>query len=110
MLRTVPIIRNRNPIIVSKSMNNSRKGRRLLQEITAPQLRPLQVIRFFTVENGFTSTIKELSGVLGISHASVHDQINQLVRKGYLKRGPRKARGIVIVRVPDDKQPKKNYP
>ena len=88
-------------------MNNSRKGRRPLQEITAPQLRTLQEIRFLTVEHGFPPTIKELSGVLGISHASVHEQINQLVRKGYLKREPRKARGIVIVKEPDGMQPQR---
>jgi len=40
--------------------------------------------------------------ILGISHASTHGQVNQLVRKGYLKREPRKARGIVVAREPDD--------
>ncbi|GAB6907246.1 LexA family transcriptional regulator [Desulfosarcina cetonica] len=86
-------------------MSNTRKGRQPVQEITAPQLRTLQEIRFFTVEHGFPPTIKELSGALGISHASVHEQINQLVRKGYLKREPRKARGIVIIKEPNDTQP-----
>jgi repressor LexA len=62
----------------------------------------LNEIQHFIIGHGFPPTIKELSDVLGISHASVHGQINQLVRKGYLKREPRKARGIRIIREPDD--------
>lgn len=49
--------------------------------------------------------MKELAELLGISHASVHGQVNQLVRKGYLKREPRKARGITIVREPENDVP-----
>ena len=83
-------------------MKQHRKGRRPIQEITEPQRRTLHEIRLFIIEHGFPPTIKELSEVLGISHASVHGQVTQLVRKGYLKREPRKARSIVIVREPDD--------
>jgi repressor LexA len=83
-------------------MNQRRRGRRPTQEITEPQRRTLHEIRLFIIGHGFPPTIKELSEVLGISHASVHGQVNQLVRKGYLKREPRKARSIVIVREPDD--------
>lgn len=39
--------------------------------------------------------------ILGISHSSVHEQISQLIRKGYLRREPGKSRGIVIVREPE---------
>jgi repressor LexA len=46
--------------------------------------------------------VQELADLLKISTASAHAQINQLVRKGYLKREPRKARGLVIERVPVD--------
>ena len=38
--------------------------------------------------------------MLGISPPSAHDQVNQLVRKGYVKRAPGKARGLTIVREP----------
>jgi repressor LexA len=40
--------------------------------------------------------MKELADILGISHSSAHDQVSQLVRKGYLKREPKKARGLAI--------------
>jgi len=36
------------------------------------------------------------SETFGISHASVHDRINQLVRKGYLKREEGKARELIV--------------
>jgi repressor LexA len=49
--------------------------------------------------------MKELADILGISHASAHGQVSQLVRKGYLKREARKARGIVILRDPEDDVP-----
>lgn len=53
--------------------------------------------------------MKELADILGISHASVHGQVNQLVRKGYLKREARKARGIVVARKPDDEEVLKKW-
>ena len=81
------------------------RGRRPIQEITAPQRRTLQEIRLYTSRRGFPPTIKELADILGISHASAHGQVNQLVRKGYLKREPKKARGIAIVREPEDDVP-----
>lgn len=72
------------------------RGRRPVQEITEPQRRTLKEIRLFTSRRGFPPTMKELAGILGISHASAHGQVNQLVRKGYLKREARKARGLAI--------------
>jgi repressor LexA len=46
---------------------------------------------------GFPPTMKELTDILGISHASAHGQVSQLVRKGHLKQEARTARGIVIL-------------
>lgn len=82
-------------------MSQRPRGRRPVQEITEPQRRTLKEIRLFTNRRGFPPTMKELADILGISHASVHGQVNQLVRKGYLKREPRKARGIAIIREPE---------
>ncbi len=82
-------------------MSQRPRGRRPVQEITEPQRRTLKEIRLFTNRRGFPPTMKELADILGISHASVHGQVSQLVRKGYLKREPRKARGIAIVREPE---------
>ena len=74
------------------------RGRRPVQDITAPQQRTLKEIRRFADEHGLPPTMQELADVLGISHASAHEQVSQLVRKGCLKREPKKARGLVIAR------------
>ena len=83
-------------------MNARPRGRRPVQEITDPQRRTLREIRLFINQRGFPPTNKELGEILGISSASVYGQVNQLVRKGFLRREPRKARGIVIAREPKD--------
>jgi len=62
----------------------------------------LKDIRRFLHQRGFPPTIKELADILGISHASAHDQVNQLVRKGFLRREPRKARGLAVICEPED--------
>ena len=81
-------------------MSDQSRGRRRVEEITAPQRRTLQELRRFTDRQGFPPTIQELADVLGISPPSVHSQVKQLVRKGYVKREARKARGLTIVREP----------
>lgn len=86
-------------------MNRKPRGRRPVREITEPQRRTLQKLQRFVDQRGFPPTIMELADILGISHASAHDQVNQLVRKGYLRREPRKARGLAIIRDPEDEMP-----
>ena len=79
-----------------------RRGRRPVETLTDRQRRTLTEVRDYIVQHRFPPTVKELADVLGISTASVHAQINQLVRKGFLNREPRKARGLVVAREPDD--------
>lgn len=86
-------------------MRHKPRGRRPIQEITGPQRRTLQKLQRFVKQRGFPPTIQELADILGISHASAHDQVNQLVRKGYMRREPRKARGLAIIRDPEDEMP-----
>lgn len=83
-------------------MERKGRGRRPVEEITDTQINALKEIRRFTNHRGFPPTMKELADILGISHASAHGQVNQLVRKGYLKREARKARSLAIVREPED--------
>lgn len=82
------------------SRERLKPGRKLTAEITDPQLRTLRAIRKFVDQRGFPPTAAELGEMLSITNASAHDQISQLVRKGYLKREPGKARGLTIVRDP----------
>ena len=73
-------------------------GRKKISGITDHQANTLRVICKIIDEKGLPPTVKELSKALGISHASAHEQIAQLVRKGYLKKEARKARSIVVIR------------
>lgn len=82
-------------------MEPRRRGRPPAAGLTEPQLRTLRQIRNFIVHRGFPPTIKELAEILGITAASTHDQVNHLVRKRYLKREARKARGLAVARAPE---------
>ena len=68
-----------------------------MEEITDPQRRTLGELRRFIGQQGFPPTIQELADILGISAPSARDQVTQLERKGYVKREPRKARGLTVV-------------
>ena len=73
-------------------------SKKKVEGITQPQARTLNVICQILDSTGLPPTVKELAEALGISHASAHEQIAQLVRKGYLRKEERKARSIVIVK------------
>ena len=73
-------------------------SKRKTEGITEPQARTLNAICHILDSTGLPPTVKELAEALGISHASAHEQIAQLVRKGYLRKEERKARSIVIVK------------
>ena len=81
-------------------MSNESRGRPPVEEITDPQRRTLGELRRFTGQQGFPPTIQELADILGISAPSARDQLTQLERKGYVKREPRKARGLTVVGEP----------
>ena len=81
------------------------RGRPPTEEITEPQRNTLSEISDFLTAKGYPPSIKELAEILGISQMSVHAQVEQLIRKGYLKREPGKARGITILREPNSQIP-----
>lgn len=73
-------------------------SKRKTEGITEPQTRTLRAICQILDSTGLPPTVKELAEALGISPASAHEQIAQLVRKGYLRKEEKKARSIVIVK------------
>lgn len=81
----------------------ARRGRRPISGLTEPQQKTLAAVQEWLARNHVPPTMQELADALGIAPASVHEQITQLVRKGYLHREPRKARSLTVVRqVPPD--------
>jgi len=79
-----------------------KRGRRPVANLTDTQCRVLREVRDFIVQHGFPPTAQELADLLGIAAATAHEQVNQLVRKGFIGREPRKARGLTVLREPEE--------
>lgn len=79
-----------------------KRGRRPVADLTDTQRRVLREVRDFIIQRGFPPTAQELADILGVSPATAHEQVSQLVRKGFVRREPRKARGLAVLREPDD--------
>ena len=79
-----------------------KRGRRPIADLTDTQRRVLREVRDFIVEHGFPPTAQELGAMLGVSSATAHAQVGQLVRKGFLGDKPRIARGLTVIRQPDE--------
>lgn len=77
-----------------------KRGRKPLIEITEHQRRTLQTIRKHIDDQGIAPTVAELSDAHGVTRSTIQDQIDQLVRKGYLSRQNNKARSILIQKDP----------
>ncbi|MEX0718026.1 MAG: transcriptional repressor LexA [Planctomycetaceae bacterium] len=78
--------------------NPGGRGRPPVEEITSKQRETLRAVRDFLAQRGQSPTIAQLAELLDLSGPTVHASVNQLVRKGYLKREPNKHRGISIAR------------
>src|SRR5690606_30048787 len=70
------------------------------EQITEGQTRALDELSAAIDRTGIALTMSELGARLGISSASAHQLVMQLERKGYVRREPRKARSLRIVRRP----------
>ena len=79
-----------------------KRGRPKSEGLTTRQRHTLQIIDDFITQWGYSPTMQQLADELGIKPASVHDQINQLVEKGYLLREPGKQRGLSVLRHADE--------
>ena len=76
------------------------RGRPPQDEITETQVAALEVLSHAIDRQGFAPTMSELGEQLGITAASAHQLVVQLERKGYVRRQPRKARSLRVVRRP----------
>lgn len=75
-----------------------KRGRKPAKQLTEAQRRVLQELRDFLVEHGFPPSTHELADRLGVSSATAHEQVGQLVKKGFLTREARKARSLRLAR------------
>ena len=66
-----------------------------MDDLTARQRRILEFIRTATAERGYPPTVREIGEAVGLtSSSSVHSQLENLERKGYLRKDPTKPRAI----------------
>lgn len=79
-----------------------RPGRRPTQGITEHQLRTLKVIQKFIMDHAIPPTVADIAGILDLRTSTVHEQISQLISKGYLRRADGKARSLAVVQEPND--------
>ncbi len=81
--------------------NGKKRGRPVEDQITEVQQRTLRELAAFIEWMGYPPTMSELGAKLGITSASAHNLIMQLERKGFVRREPRKARSLSVVREPE---------
>jgi repressor LexA len=77
-----------------------KRGRKPVEGLTEAQEKALKAIRAFVDRKGFPPTVMELADHLDMASASAHELVSALVEKGFLRRTPRKARSLEIVRQP----------
>ena len=99
VLEVEPLGKSKPP--VTNGDRKRRRGRPRIEEITDSQRRALAAIRSYVARRGFPPSIQELGELLGTAPASAHEQVSQLVRKGYLRRDARKARSLEILKEPE---------
>lgn len=79
-------------------MAKKQRGRPHVEGLTESQRNALKELRDYIAANRYPPTMNELGQLLGVTPASAHQLVNQLERKGYISREPRKARSLKILR------------
>ncbi len=78
------------------------RGRPFVEEITESQRRTLRAIQDFIAHRKYPPSMQELADAMGMKPASAHGLVNQLERKGYVRREPKKARSLAVIRQPEE--------
>jgi repressor LexA len=84
---------------------SGKRGRKKVEGLTPTQKKVLKTIQTFMDKEGMAPTVTELGEILGTKGASVHEQLVNLERKGFIRRKPRKARSLEIIRSLDTNPP-----
>lgn len=66
-------------------------------ELTRKQRAYLKFIKVFTKRHGYPPSFDEMVAKFGVCRNGIVDHINRIEAKGYIRRIPRIARGLVIV-------------
>jgi repressor LexA len=71
-----------------------------MHSLTHTQHGLLQMIERLKDSMGMAPTVKEIADALSIRPPSVHEALQRLEEKGYIRRAPRKARSIEVIKKP----------
>ncbi len=70
----------------------------MTEQLTDRQNRILEYIRFVTKSRNYPPSVREIGEAVGLSSSStVHNHLNQLERRGLIKRDPSKSRTVQLV-------------
>ncbi len=75
-----------------------RKKTKLTEQVSERQNKILDYIRYVTKVRNYPPSVREIGEAVGLSSSStVHNHLNQLERRGFIKRDPSKSRTVQLV-------------
>src|SRR6202049_3291937 len=81
----------------------------LNEQLTERQTKILDYIRYVTRARSYPPSVREIGEAVGLSSSStVHNHLNQLERRGLIKRDPSKSRTVQLVQDADVDQQRRN--
>src|SRR5438128_9925745 len=85
------------------------RGTQLNDELTDRQAKILDYIRYVTKVRNYPPSVREIGEAVGLSSSStVHNHLNQLERRGLIKRDPSKSRTVQLVQDAELDQQRRN--
>ncbi|WP_010585436.1 transcriptional repressor LexA [Schlesneria paludicola] len=81
------------------------RGRPIVETLSAPQRRLLEVIEARIEQHGMSPTFRELADDLGQGVPSIYKLIQRLERNGYISRTTGKSRSLTVVRSAHESEP-----
>lgn len=81
----------------------------MTQELTDRQARILEYIRHVTRSRNYPPSVREIGEAVGLSSSStVHNHLNQLERRGLIRRDPSKSRTVQLVQGEREQEVRRN--
>lgn len=78
------------------SIESIESKRKIMSQLTTRQQEVLEKIRTFIIQKGVPPTVRELGKLLGIGPSGVHEHLQAIKRKGYLRQDSRRSRSLEI--------------
>ncbi len=90
-------------------INDLEKSNKLTDQLTERQTKILDYIRYVTRVRNYPPSVREIGEAVGLSSSStVHNHLNQLERRGLIKRDPSKSRTVQLVQDQEIDQQRRN--